>query len=511
MPKTDASKTDASKTGASKTGAPSLYLARKFVPPLLAAIVLGIVLYFGGQSYQVIGLAALDRLREVLSYGLGIAEITVLAVLVHRFIRYIVLDGLVARALGTPVPALLVQISGLIVVVVAGAAVFSIVFQQDLTILWAASGVLGLVFGMALKDMILDVFTGIALNLDRPIRIGDIVQLHRTGDQVIEGKVLEISWRATRLLDDFCNVVIIPNSLLGAATITNFSVPGPTGWIIVPVTLDAEVPPQRATRILEAAAVEGMAPFAPPDGPPPFVGTKGLTSTGVEYSVCLCVPVEKRLSARSAVVQQVWKHLAQAGLKPSWPKLAQAEASPSGAPREALTPAEVAQLASATPLFRDLPKPALEHLAKEAQYRTLPAGSVLIQAGEAAAAIHLVLEGLVLIEAGRSQAGRKAAPPRLQGPGALIGSQATLMAEGYAETIRCRTAVQVAVIGQAALGRLLTAYPALAATLSEHLAEEIRSDTQASLGSGRLVALDDDLAGDILAGMRRIFPNLPIP
>ena len=510
MPKTDASKTDASKTGASKTGAPSLYLARKFVPPLLAAIVLGIVLYFGGQSYQVIGLAALDRLREVLSYGLGIAEITVLAVLVHRFIRYIVLDGLVARALGTPVPALLVQISGLIVVVVAGAAVFSIVFQQDLTILWAASGVLGLVFGMALKDMILDVFTGIALNLDRPIRIGDIVQLHRTGDQVIEGKVLEISWRATRLLDDFGNVVIIPNSRLGAATITNFSVPGPTGWIVVPVTLDADVPPQRATRILEAAVVEAIAPFAAPGGPAPFVGAKGLTATGVEYSVCLCVPAEKRLGARSAVVHQIWKHLALAGLKPSWPKLMRTEASQATAARDTLTADEVARLVSATPLFQDFPQPALDRLTQEARYRTLSPGEVLIQAGEAADALYLVLEGLVLVEPVRSKAARTAGKPGLQGPGTLIGSQAVLMAEGYAETVRCRTAVQVAVIEQAVLGRVLAAYPALAAPLSDRLAEEMLSETQASAGGGRLVGLEGELAGDILAGMRRIFPNLPM-
>ncbi|MEI6559505.1 MAG: mechanosensitive ion channel family protein [Rhodospirillaceae bacterium] len=483
-------------------------LARKFLAPLLVAIVLGIALYFGGQSYQVIGLAALDRLREVLAYGLGIAEITVLAVLVHRFIRYIVLDGLVARALGTPVPALLVQLSGLIVLAAAAAAVFGIVFQQELTVLWAASGVLGLVFGMALKDMILDVFTGIALNLDRPIRIGDTVQLHRTGDQVIEGKVMEISWRATRLLDDFGNVVIIPNSRLGAATITNFSVPEPVSWIIVPVTLDAEVPPERAVRILEAAAVEAVAPFAPPGAPSPFVGAKGLTSTGVEYSVCLSVPVDKRIGARNAVVQQVWKHLNQAGLKPSWPKLARIEATP--APRDALTPAEVALLIAATPLFQDLPAPALAELARAAPTRALPAGAVLVQAGEAATTLHLILEGLVLIESGRSQGNRKGAPPRLQGPGGLIGSQAVLLTEGYAETVRCRTAVRAAEIDRALLGRLLAVTPALAPALARRLADEMHASAQPATAGRRLVAADGDLAGDILAGLRRTFPGVPI-
>ena len=490
-------------------------LARKFLPPLLLAIVLGIALYFGGRSYQLIGLAALDRLRDVLAYGLGIAEIAVLALLVHRFIRYIVLDGLVARALGTPVPALLTQISGLIVVVVAGAAVFSIVFQQDLTILWAASGVLGLVFGMAVKDMILDVFTGIALNLDRPIRIGDIVQVHRTGDQLIEGRVLEISWRATRLLDDFGNIVIVPNSRLGAATITNFSVPEPVCWIIVPVTLDAEVPPQRAQRILEAAAVEGLATLTPAGAPPPaggpapFVSAKGLTATGVEYSVCLPVPVDKRMGARNAVVQRVWQHLGRAGLKPAWPKLERHEVEAGGAPREALTPAEIAQLFAATPLFRDFSEPARARLAAVARPRTLAAGTVLVQAGEAAAALYLVLEGLVLIEAGRGPAGRTAAAPRLQGPGGLIGAQAVLMAEGHGETVRCRTAVQVAELDQPALGRLLAADPALAPALARRLAEEARAAAQTAGTGRRLLAAEGELAEDILSVLRRTFPSLP--
>ena len=489
---------------------PAFLLARKFIPPLLAAIVLGVALYFGGQSYQVIGLAALDRLRQVLAYGLGIAEIAVLAVLVHRFLRYIVLDGLVARALGTPVPALLIQISGLMVVVTAAAAVFSIVFQQDLTILWAASGVLGLVFGMALKDMILDVFTGIALHLDRPIRLGDIVQLHRMGDQLVEGKVLEISWRATRLLDDFGNVVIVPNSRLGAATITNFSAPDPTCWFIVPVTLDADVPPPRAIRILEAAAVEGIAAFTSPTGSAPMVAAKGLTSTGVDYIICLRVPPEKRLSARDAVVQQVWKHLTQAGLKPAWPKVAQAEAHLTEPPREGLTPAEVALLFSATPLFRDLSEATRGHLASLVRYRTFSAGAVLVQAGEAAASLYLVLEGLVLIDAGRAPKGQKAAPPRLEGPGGLVGTQAVLMAEGYSETVRCRTALRAAELDQPALGRLLASDSTLARMLSRRLADEMRC-TQASLTGRRLMAPDEELTEDILAGIRRAFPNVVIP
>jgi small-conductance mechanosensitive channel/CRP-like cAMP-binding protein len=488
----------------------SFNLARKFLVPLLVAILLGSALYFGGQSYHVVGLAAFESMQQVLTYGVGIAEIIVVALLIYRFLRYIVLEGVVAGSLGTPVPRLLIQLSALIVVIAATAAILGIVFKQDLTVLWAASGVLGFVFGMALKDMILDVFTGIALNLDRPIRIGDIVQLHRTGDQVIEGKVLEINWRATRLLDDFGNVVIVPNSRLGGATITNFSMPDLTCWIIVPVTLDAEIPPARATRILEAAAVEGIGPFLSPDGGTPFVGIKALTATGIDYVVCLPVLANKRMGARTAVVQQVWRHLTQAGIRPSAPKLVEIDPVAELALREAPFSRQVALLFGGTALFQDFPAPAREHLARTVLQHTLAPQTVLVQAGEAATAIFLVLEGLVSVEERGGTTLSKGEPPRLWGPGSLLGARATLMAEGYDQTIRCRTTVRVAEISLPILEGLFAAYPGLMRILSRRLAEEITSSPQPAGMTSRLMVSSEDPAADVLATLRRLFPEIDI-
>ncbi|MEI8395794.1 MAG: mechanosensitive ion channel domain-containing protein [Rhodospirillaceae bacterium] len=479
--------------------------------PLLFAVVFGAPLYLGDKSYQTIGLAALDSMHQTLVYGLGAGEIIVVAVLVNRFIRYVILEGLVARALGTPVPGLLIQLSGLVVVVTAAAAMFGIVFKQDLTVLWAASGVLGFVFGMALKDMILDVFTGIALNLDRPIRIGDVVQLHRTGDLVIEGKVLEISWRATRLLDDFGNVVIVPNSRLGAATITNFSLPESCSWIIVPVTLDADVPPERAIRILEAAAIEATGVLIGAEAPAPWVGAKGLTTHGVEYSVCLRVPIADRMNARNLTVRHIWKHLHQVGLKPAWPKLEQVEAEDAMSRQDASTPELLATLLGMTPLFRGLPQPALALLAEGAAARALAPGAVITQAGEVAEALYLLLEGLAQAENTRAQGRRTKAIPRLMGPGALVGAQALLLSEGYGETTRCRTAVQLVAFDLPLIGRLLKTFPDLAPLLARRLAEAMGTDAGQFTTSRRRFGSRADLIEDVLADMRRTFPELELP
>ena len=73
-------------------------------------VVLDCLLYIGGDTYWVIGLEAFRTTRLVLGFLLGMATILSLAVLVNRFLRYVVLEGVAAPALGNAVPQLHVHI-----------------------------------------------------------------------------------------------------------------------------------------------------------------------------------------------------------------------------------------------------------------------------------------------------------------------------------------------------------------------------------------------------------------
>lgn len=481
----------------------------KLAVPFLGSVLLGAALYFGGSAYQTIGLAALDRTWVVLGYALGVGQILFLAVLFRRLVQYVVLDGIVASALGSPVPGLLSQLSALLVYLVAFAAIAGIVFEQDLTFLWAASGVAGFVFGFALREIILDAFTGLAINLDNAIKIGDCIQIHKSGDQVIEGKVLEISWRTTRLADLFRNVVIVPNSKLAGATVTNYSVPGNFYRQPIAITLDIEVPPERAFRILEAGATEGLAGFEVAGAPAPMVWVRDITPTGVDYTLNIFVAFDGRLRARSAVLLTVWRHLAAAGIRPAWPKLERAEAAEAGARRpQAQVPREqIEGLLAAVDLFRDLGRAEIALLAETAGLRVVPAGTTLVQSGEAAAAMALIVEGLLAVEPGRAGDGREEAAATL-GPGSLIGAQALLMGEAQRHTVRTRTVSLVCEIDQAALHRLLLARPEAAGWLSRRLAERIARDEAAPGGVRRLQSTEGDLAAEVLGNLRRFFADL---
>jgi len=481
---------------------PPSHLLRRLAVPVLGALLFGSALRLGGDTLLGIGLEALDTSQRMLGYALGVGEVVFLAILVQRLIQLVVLEGVVARAMGAPVPGLLTQLSALTVYLTATAAVFGLVFHQDLTVLWAASGLAGLVFGMALKDMILDAFTGLAINLDRPFRIGDVIQLHRAGDQVIEGNVLEISWRTTRIGDWFGNVVIVPNSKLASSTITNFSRPAPRSRLPIQVTLDATVPTERALRILEAAAVEGSAPYAQPDTPPPRVWAKALSPAGVDYVVNIFPALDHQLAARTAVIGRLLHHLAEAGLRPSWPKQERAET----APGDSAPTAQLIRQFGTCDLLRDLDPEDLRLLAEGARCRLAAADALLVQAGEAATAILVLVEGLLVAEPPRPAGGKPARDPVPLGPGSLIGAAALLTGDGYPETVRCRTASLVAEIDQALMRRLLTRRPEAAALLGRRLAAQQVRDAR-----GRLQFGEAELAGDILSAIRRTFADLRLP
>lgn len=470
----------------------------KLLTPLAGCVLLGGALYFAGSAYQSAGVEALETAMRVLGYALSIGLILFLAQFVYRLVQIVVFDGLVSRALGAPVPRLLVQLAGIVIFGIAFAAIAGYVFKQDLTVIWAASGVLGVVLGMAIREPLLDICTGLALNLDRPIRIGDHVRLHRAGDQTIEGRIEEISWRSTRLRDDFCNTVIIPNSRVAASTITNHSRPEPFLEFISTVVMDAAVPPERVLRILEAAVVEASPAFSPPGAPPPYVRVRAITLDGVEYAIYFNPRVELRFRARSAVLHKALDHLQAAGLRPAWPKGERAAGDPATTAWRDVDVPLMARALAATELLKGMPVEDVQALAENARLRRMPAGITLVQAGEAAAALYVVVEGLVSVATARSRAGQTETT-RDAGPGSVIGAAALFQGTPYAETVRCRTGALLIEVSMDAVRIMVSQRPQGAEQLSRQVAAQFMSELR-----GRKSFADEaDLAADVLAHIRR--------
>jgi len=94
-----------------------------------------------------------------------------------------------------------------------------------------ALGVGGLAVALALQDTLGNLFAGIHIILSRQVHVGDYIKL----DTGAEGTVADINWRNTTIRAQANNLVVIPNSKLASAIVTNFQMPEPEQSLVIPV------------------------------------------------------------------------------------------------------------------------------------------------------------------------------------------------------------------------------------------------------------------------------------
>jgi len=120
------------------------------------------------------------------------------------------------------------------------------VFQDKLL---TTSAVGAVVVGFALQDTLGNAFAGLGIQSEKPFRVGHWI---RVGE--FEGRVNEVTWRATKLRTKAGNFVIVPNNIVAKEAITNYSEPA------VPTRLEVEVGASYLSTPAEvkAAALEGL-------------------------------------------------------------------------------------------------------------------------------------------------------------------------------------------------------------------------------------------------------------
>jgi small-conductance mechanosensitive channel/CRP-like cAMP-binding protein len=104
------------------------------------------------------------------------------------------------------------------------------------------------VIGFALQDTLGNLFAGLAIQIEKPFRVGDWVAV---GGQ--EGIVREITWRATRVLTKAGNFVDVPNSVMSKEMITNYSLPVRQMRLQVDVGVSYDVAPNVVKSVIADA------------------------------------------------------------------------------------------------------------------------------------------------------------------------------------------------------------------------------------------------------------------
>ena len=151
-----------------------------------------------------------------------------------------------------------------IIVFIVGGLIILQSLGVSVTPLLTALGVGSLAVALALQDTLSNLFAGIHIIASQQVRPGDYVQL----DSAQEGYVTDITWRYTTIRALPNNMVIIPNSKLASAIVTNFYNPETQMAVRVPVGVNYASDLDRVEEISLAVARETMREV--PGGIPDF-------------------------------------------------------------------------------------------------------------------------------------------------------------------------------------------------------------------------------------------------
>ncbi|MGE7994355.1 mechanosensitive ion channel domain-containing protein [Pseudomonas sp. NPDC089554] len=218
-----------------------------------------------------------------------------------------VVFGVLMTARGSHAGRLLQDVVGALIFLAAVVAAAAYVLQLPVKGLLATSGVMAIVIGLALQSTLADVFSGIILNTTRPYQVGDSISIDGT-----EGKVVDIDWRATRLITGTGSLAVVPNSVAAKARLLNHSRPADRHGVSISVVVPAKLRPQRVFDALEKS-LQGTSLLL--KNPAPKVSVKASTLESVEYEASgFIADAANKTDVRNQLFDLAHRHLEAAGV-----------------------------------------------------------------------------------------------------------------------------------------------------------------------------------------------------
>ena len=245
-------------------------------PSLLWFLMLAV--YFG-IDVSALPDAAVVKIGRSLG-ALGIFSVTwALANIVSNVIK--AYSAKIAAAL--PATSLTRNIARILVMVV-GVLVMLNYLGISIAPILATLGVGGLAVALALQDTLANLFSGFHVMASDQVRVGDYIKLE-SGE---EGYVTDINWRNTKIRMLPNNVVIVPNSKLSQAIVTNYYLPDKEMALVIQVGVHYGSDLDRVERVTceTAREVIKITPGAVSSFEP-FIRYHTFNQSSIDFSVIL--------------------------------------------------------------------------------------------------------------------------------------------------------------------------------------------------------------------------------
>ena len=316
--------------------------------------------------------------------------------------------------------------------------VATFVFKEQLL---TTSAVGAVVVGFALQDTLGNAFAGLAIQSERPFKVGHWI---RVGE--FEGRVAEITWRATKLRTKTGNFVVLPNNIIAKEAITNYSEPA------APTRLDLEVGVSySASPFAVKQAIKDAMAQAPHvlQRPAPDVLLVGFDASSMNYRARFWVDdYELDQVTKDEVRVAIHYAFARRGIEIPYP--IQVEYSRDWpVPDPAVEQGNRERILAGVDLFTTLSEAQRAHLAAATVTHTFGDGEAVVRQGEPGDSMYVLCSGrvAVVLEPGRQEVA-------VIDPGGDFGEMSLLTGEPRTATVVARGEAVVLELDAAVFRRL---------------------------------------------------------
>lgn len=332
---------------------------------------------------------------------------------------------------------------------------FVIVYDESIAGLITASSVTIAIIGFAIRTIVLDFISGIAMGLEKPFHIGDWIEYENT-----IGAIEQINWRVTRIVTRDGIQVIIPNSHLASIPFHNYNMPRKHFRVAIELIVDYNIDVKRVEHLLLTAAnkVEALA-NAPKK---PDTKIREFMPDGVHWQLRFWIDdYAKKDNLTYEVQTNILNNLKFSGITMLGEKQTVfLRKNPVERDREN----SVKALLKNINLFTSLPDEDIDTLAKNLQVLTFVAGETVIRQGDRGDSMYVVAEGLLAVsieDSGETIEVAKIAP------GDFFGEMSLLLNEPRSASIVAASEAVIYELHREPLAEIFTHNP----TCLDHLSE----------------------------------------
>lgn len=467
--------------------------------PMISAVVFFVL-------YVVIFLARSPIEAPAARSILGSVSVLFLALSAGRLLFLLVFDVMIGRQREEPVPRIVRDIvQGLVFFFLALWSLRSVGVEPSS--LLTTSALLTVVAGLALQETLGNLVAGLATQLDKPFEVGDWIEVHDS--KLPMSRVVEVSWRATRVrtLDNV--TVAIPNGMIAKAAVTNFSRRREPARRSVRFHGPYHVSPLSVHRVAMEAIREVSGVLG---DPAPSIVTSDYHESGIEYWLRYFISdMSRRDAIDGAVRDRIWGAFARAGVSFPFPTRTiyshQVNAEVLAAEQRSTADRHRTALAR-TEIFSTLSPGDLAWLAERVRRAPYAPGEAVVRQGDAGDTMFVVDSGELAVQVGGPDGPREIS--RL-GAGSYFGEMSLLTGAPRTATVVAMGACDLLVIEHRAFRELLDTHPEVAQKISQKVAEhQQRLDTTGTMPAIPISpAAIEAHSSVLLEKIRRFFGGAP--